>query len=96
VFAYRHGGTKTTGCAITGGAFYNPATRQFPKGYVGDYFFADLCGGWIRRLDAATGDATGFATGLSMPVALEVSKGGGLYYLNRGAGSVGKIRYTGT
>jgi glucose/arabinose dehydrogenase len=96
VFAYKQGSTKTTGCAITGGAFYNPATTQFPKGYVGDYFFADFCGGWIRRLDAATGDATGFATGLSMPVALEVSKGGGLYYLNRGAGSVGKIRYTGT
>jgi glucose/arabinose dehydrogenase len=96
VFAYRQGSTKTTGCAITGGAFYNPTTRRFPSGYVGDYFFADFCSGWIRRLDAATGDVTGFATGLSMPVALEVSKGGGLYYLNRGAGSVGKFRYTGT
>jgi glucose/arabinose dehydrogenase len=96
VFAYRHGSTKTTGCAITGGAFYNPTTRQFPRGYVGDYFFADFCSGWIRRLDAATGDVTGFATGLANPVALEVSKGGGLYYLNRDAGSVGKIRYTGT
>ena len=96
MFAYRHGSTKSTGCALTGGAFYDPTTRQFPSGYVGDYFFADLCSGWIRRLDAATGEVTGFATGLSMPVALEVSKGGGLYYLNRGAGSVGKFRYTGT
>jgi glucose/arabinose dehydrogenase len=98
VFAYRHGSTKASGCAITGGAFYNPTTRQFPSGYEGDYFFADLCSGWIRRLDAATGDVSGFATGLSSPVALEVSKGGGLYYLNRGAGGglVGKIRYTGT
>jgi glucose/arabinose dehydrogenase len=98
VFAYRHGSTKATGCAITGGVFYNPTTRQFPSGYVGDYFFADLCSGWIRRLDAATGDVTGFATGLSMPVALEVSRGGSLYYLSRGdgTGSVGKIRYTGT
>jgi glucose/arabinose dehydrogenase len=98
VFAYRHGSTKSTGCAITGGAFYNPTTRQFPSGYVGDYFFADLCSGWIRRLDAATGGVSGFATGLGSPVALEVSKGGGLYYLSRGdgTGSVGKIRYTGT
>jgi glucose/arabinose dehydrogenase len=96
IFAYRHGTTKPSGCAITGGAFYNPPTRQFPSSYEGDYFFADLCSGWIWRLDAATGKVTGFATGLSMPVALEVSKGGGLYYLNRGAGSVGKIRYTGT
>jgi glucose/arabinose dehydrogenase len=98
VFAYRQGSTKTTGCAITGGAFYNPPTSQFPSGYVGDYFFADFCGGWIRRLDGATGDVSGFATGLSMPVDLKVSKGGGLYYLSRGGGkgSVGRIRYTGT
>ncbi|MBA2527424.1 MAG: PQQ-dependent sugar dehydrogenase [Pyrinomonadaceae bacterium] len=98
VFAYRQGSTNTTGCAITGSAFYNPTTRQFPRGYVGDYFFADFCSGWIRRLDSATGDVSGFATGLSSPVALKVSKGGSLYYLSRGdgAGSVGKIRYTGT
>jgi glucose/arabinose dehydrogenase len=97
VFAYRHGSTKLTGCAISGGAFYNPTTRQFPRGYVGDYFFADFCSGWIRRLDAATGNVSGFATGLERPVDLKVSKGGNLYYLSRGdgAGSVGKVRYTG-
>jgi glucose/arabinose dehydrogenase len=97
LFAYRHGTTKATGCAITGGAFYNPTTRRFPSGYVGDYFFADLCSGWIRRLDSATGDVSGFATGLGSLAALEVSKGGGLYYLSRsGGGLIGKIRYTGT
>jgi glucose/arabinose dehydrogenase len=96
VFAYRHGSTKATGCAITGGAFYNPTTRQYPSGYVSDYFFSDLCSGWIRRLDSATGNVTGFATGLGSPVALEVSKGGSIYYLSRSAGSVGKIRYTNT
>ena len=93
-FAYRHG---STGCAITGGTFY-PPVEQFPDRYVGDYFFADLCGGWIRRLDGATGDVSGFATGISRPVDLKVSKNGILYYLSRGdsEGSVGKIRYTGT
>ena len=96
VFAYRQGSTKTTGCAITGGAFYNPTTRQFPRAYVGDYFFADFCGGWIRSYDSATDSARDFATGLSAPVDLKVSKGGGLYYLSRGDGSVGRIRYTGT
>lgn len=97
VFAYRHGSTNTTGCAITGGAFYNPTNRQFPSGYVGDYFFADLCSGWIRRLDAATGAVSGFVTGLSGPVDLKVSKDGSLFYLSRGdgTGSAGKIRYTG-
>jgi len=96
VFAYRQGSTKTTGCAITGGAFYNPTTRQFPRAHVGDYFFADFCSGWIRSYDSATDTASGFATGLSAPVDLKVSKGGGLYYLSRGDGSVGRIRYTGT
>ena len=96
VFAYRQGSTKTTGCAITGGAFYNPTTRQFPRAHVGDYFFADFCSGWIRSYDSATDTASGFATGLSAPVDLKVSKGGGLYYLSRGDGSVGKVRYTGT
>ena len=96
-FAYGHGSTSTSGCAITGGIFYDPPTGQFPSGYVGDYFFADLCSGWIRRLDGATGDVSGFATGISRPVDLEVSKGGSLYYLSRGdvEGSVERIRYTG-
>ena len=96
VFAYRQGSTKTTGCAITGGAFYNPTTRQFPRAYVGDYFFADFCSGWIRSYDSATDTARDFATGLSSPVDLKVGKGGSLYYLSRGAGSVGKVSYTGS
>ena len=51
-YAYNH---STGGCAITGGAFYSPLTTQFPAEYAGDYFFADYCGGWIRRLDPAAG-----------------------------------------
>jgi glucose/arabinose dehydrogenase len=96
IYAYGHGDTATTGCSITGGAFYNPATFRFPNGYAGDYFFADFCSGWIRRYDPTTDTATGFATGLSSPVDLEVSEGGNLYYLTRGsAASVGEIRYAG-
>ena len=92
IYAYGHGTTNTTGCSITGGAFYNPATVQFPSGYVGDYFFADFCNGWIRRYDPATDAARGFATGLGSVVDVEVSKGGELYYLSRGSpGVVGKI-----
>ena len=30
LFAYQHWIGRTTGCAITGGAFYNPSTVQFP------------------------------------------------------------------
>ncbi len=81
-------------CAITGGAFYNPQTTQFPSTYVGNYFFADYCAGWIRKLDPANGNAvSGFATGISSPVDLKVSTDGSLYYLARGTGSVHKIEY---
>lgn len=48
---YGHGSSATRGCAITGGAFYDPARVTFPTEYVGDYFFADFCSGWIRRFD---------------------------------------------
>jgi glucose/arabinose dehydrogenase len=96
IFAYGHGSTNTTGCSITGGAFYNPTTVLFPSGYLGDYFFADFCNGWIRRYDPASDATTGFATGLSSIVDLEVSKDGELYLLSRtNPGSVSKIRYTG-
>ena len=87
LFAYTHGGGNTTGCAIAGAAFYNPPIQQFPSEYVGDYFFADLCSGWIRRFDPASGMATGFATGISNPVDLKVSSNGTLFYLARGSGS---------
>lgn len=82
------------GCAITGGTFYNPAATQFPSEYVGSYFFADFCSGWIRRLDPASGNTvTGFATGIASPVDLKVGADGGLYYLARGAGAVYRIHY---
>src|SRR6478609_555945 len=48
LFQYGHGSTSTTGCAIVGAAFYNPPVSQFPSSYIGKYFFADLCSGWIR------------------------------------------------
>ncbi|HEY9421917.1 MAG TPA: PA14 domain-containing protein, partial [Thermoanaerobaculia bacterium] len=91
---YGHGGTATTGCAITGGAFYNPVTQQFPPEYVGTYFFADYCSGWIRRYNASTNTAAAFATGISSPVDLLASPDGSLYYLARGTGAVHRILYT--
>jgi glucose/arabinose dehydrogenase len=84
LFQYGHGSSTTTGCAIVGGAFYNPPVNQFPASYLGKYFFADLCSGWIRVFDPAAGTASGFATGLSTPVDLQVGPDGCLYYLQRG------------
>ena len=99
IFAYGHGSTDTTGCAITGGTFYNPTTDLFPPEYKGDYFFADFCSGWIRTRETTTGPVSGFATGLERPIDLEVSQAGELYYLARGSTDspalVGKIGYAG-
>jgi glucose/arabinose dehydrogenase len=103
LYAYQHSAGTPTGCAITGGAFYNPLTQQFPSGYTGDYFFADYCGGWIYRIDVSGPTATlvtpAFATGIASPVDLRVAEDGSLYYLARGSGSatgvVSRVRYTG-
>jgi glucose/arabinose dehydrogenase len=93
IFVYENTGTQ---CAITGGSFYNPQIVQFPSDFVGSYFFADFCGGWIRRLNLTNGiTVSDFATGIANPVDLKVSPDGFLYYLARTSGSVGRISFTG-
>ena len=94
LFSYGHGNSATTGCAIAGGAFYNPAQNQFPAIYTGKYFFADLCSGWIRVFDPATNTASGFATGVSSPVDLKVAADGSLYYLAIGSSAVFRVQST--
>ena len=96
LYSYQHATGTPTGCAITGGAFYNPPTVQFPADYVGKYFFADFCGGWIYLLNPATATATQFATGISSPVDIAVGNDGSLYYLARGNGTVYRVQNTPT
>jgi glucose/arabinose dehydrogenase len=86
LFQYGHGTGSTTGCAIVGGAFYNPPVNQFPANYLGKYFFADLCSGWIRLMDPSSNTSSAFATGVSTPVDLQIGPDGALYYLIRGNG----------
>ncbi|CAN5654668.1 hypothetical protein BH18ACI4_BH18ACI4_24280 [soil metagenome] len=94
IFQYGHGAGAATGCAITGGAFYNPPLVTYPSDYVGKYFYADFCSGWIRRFDPMSGNSQAFASGLSFPVDLQVGPDGNLYYLVRGGGgAVFKIVY---
>lgn len=90
-FAYNH----TAFAAITGGAFYNPATNQFPSQYAGDYFFADLGFGWIRHIDLSTRQVADFATGISLPVDLKVGADGSLFYLTRGDEQVVRVQFLG-
>ncbi len=77
LFEYGHG----EGCAIVGGAFYNPAINQFPPAYIGKYFFGDLCGGFIRLFDPSNNTASGFATGIARLVDLKIGPDGSLFYL---------------
>src|SRR6185436_4329519 len=93
LFWYGHGAGPSTGCAITGGVFYNPAQTQFPAQYTGKYFFADFCSGWINVFDPGTGTSAPFAQGISNPVDLQLSANGSLYYLARGSGSLRRVTY---
>ncbi len=89
IHAYNHGSNQ---CSIAGGTFYNPPVVQFPAGWVGHYFFADYCAGWIRRLDPGSGQVSNFASGVASPVDLKTGPDGALYYLARGNGRVGRVR----
>jgi glucose/arabinose dehydrogenase len=96
---YQYSSASGPNCAITGGAFYNPTTPTFPAQFIGKYFFADFCGGWLKTLDPlappATGTAPDFATGISLPVDIQVANDGSMYYLARGSNSVFRIQYFG-
>jgi glucose/arabinose dehydrogenase len=93
---YSHGADPDTGsinCAITGGAFYGPGVRQFPREYISDYFFTDLCGQWIRRRDPNTGAVSVFASNTAeAPIDLAVNSQGSLFYVAYG-GTVYRINY---
>jgi glucose/arabinose dehydrogenase len=102
VFQYGHNFADrgSNGCSINGGAFYNPPVTQFPREFIGAYFFADYCSGWIRALDPGRSNVvTLFASGLAQPVDLQTGPDGRLYYLARGggfggaAGLVGAIHF---
>lgn len=81
VYAYSH----SQGCSIAGGAFYNPATNNFPAKYAGKYFFGDYCANYIKVLDPATGTVIEtFATNVNRPISFTVGTDGSFYYLARG------------
>ncbi|HJV95254.1 MAG TPA: PQQ-dependent sugar dehydrogenase, partial [Albitalea sp.] len=94
LFAYNHNpaspagsgpGGFFTGNAIVGGAFY-PDSGNFPAAYHHSYFFADLGGMWVARLDLLNGNAAyAFARLTDMPVDMLVGADGALYVLTIGA-----------
>jgi len=78
---YSHG----NGCAIAGGDFYHPSFNGFGAAYLDLYFFSDYCGGWIKTLNPANGNAiVNFAGAINRPINLKTGPDGSLYYVNRG------------
>jgi glucose/arabinose dehydrogenase len=95
MYYYQHGTGNNSGCAVVGSTFYDPFVLQFPTDYKNDYFFDDLCNGWIKRLDITTGAVSTFAQGINQPVALAVDRNTGkLYYAQRGATSGAVVKVT--
>jgi len=94
LFAYAHGAEPTKGCAITGGAFYNPVTNQFPAEYVGTYLFTDYCNGWIHRYSPTTNTVADFASGIDSPVNLLVGDDGSLYYASLNGNAIYRIQHS--
>ena len=102
VYAYPHPTTSPFSSAITGGAFYNPTTNQFPREYLGKYLFMDGFTQVINVLDTDSRVVTPFATFPVIndspdvvPLYLKVASDGSLYYLARGRHSLNRIQYTG-
>lgn len=96
IASYLH--SDNNGTCIAGGAFYNPIQVDFPAPYLGQYFFGDYTGGWIRQLDPSTGFVSTFATNISSMIGLALGPDGSLMYLSRGyeysnTGILSKITY---
>lgn len=96
LFAYHHSRGEPTGCAITGGTFYDPpagAPGAFPADFAGDYFFADGCSPWVWRLDRETNQASPFASDVGPAFGLSTAPDGSLYYVAFLQGQVRKISF---
>jgi glucose/arabinose dehydrogenase len=94
VYYYAHGSGDGQGCAITGGAFFNPSSTNYPGTYAGNYFFVDYCNNWINYLNGSNARQP-FATGIAgNSLGLATGPDGNLYFLSRSAGALYRIIYT--
>ena len=99
IYTYRHGSGIGFGCAITGGAFFNPTSTNYPSQYTGRYFFLDFCNNWIDMLTLSGTTATraNFASSIAgSPVGITTGPDGNLYFLSRANSGVYKITFTGS
>ncbi len=100
VYTYHHGATGSDdGCAVTGGAFFNPSSTNYPAGYAGKYFFTDYCNKYINYLDVSGANPVkyNFATGLAGALnCLKVGTDGNIYYYSISQNTLFKIIYSNT
>ena len=99
IHSYMHTGAGETGCAITGGTFFNPPTTNYPTSYIGNSFYVDLCSNWMDMLSfsGSTVTASGFGIGIGgSPVCVVTGNDGNLYFISRGDNAVYKIIFTNT
>jgi glucose/arabinose dehydrogenase len=88
LYAYDHNtntnpGGFFSGCAITGGAFYNASTA-FPVAYRNSYYFTDFCTPVVGRVDLANGNvAYAFGRVSGSPVGMLTGVDGALYVLTQ-------------
>jgi glucose/arabinose dehydrogenase len=91
IFAYGHPtlppgqpvstGTFLQGTAILGAAF-DPPGSTWPAAYLGSYYFSDLNGGWVARMQLESQTVSTFVTGLDGMRDLAFGLDGALYVLN--------------
>lgn len=94
-YTYQHGSGNFSGCAITGGTFFNPASTNYPSQYTNKYYFLEYCNSWINFVNTS-GSASVQNFGSSMGgslVAMITGIDGNLYYLSRGSSALYKIVY---
>ncbi|MFM7430483.1 MAG: PQQ-dependent sugar dehydrogenase, partial [Flammeovirgaceae bacterium] len=97
LYAYNHNTRTPTGCAITGGTYFNPVNTNYPITYVGKLFFQDYCSNWIYFIDPtiASPPATLFGTNVGgTSLSIMTGTDGNLYYLSRAAQRLYRIKYT--
>jgi glucose/arabinose dehydrogenase len=97
LYAYNHNSGSPTGCAITGGTFFNPIATNYPSQYTGKYFFQDYCTNWVYWIDPTVTSPTATLFGSSVGgTSLSITTGidGNLYYLSRGSNRLYRIKYT--
>ncbi|HEY0029875.1 MAG TPA: PQQ-dependent sugar dehydrogenase [Bacteroidia bacterium] len=97
VYTYPHGSPGlSSGCAITGGVFFNPASTNYPSSYIGKYFFIDYCNHWINYLDLSSGvQKQNFASNLAGALNYIIDGAdGNLYYFSISQNALYKIIYS--